>query len=50
MRPNYCVVDLAQNLRNKTAKTVQHLAISCPYYLKEQALIDVCKIQITYYQ
>jgi ATP-dependent RNA helicase DDX21 len=31
MAPNYKTIDLAQNLKNKTSKTVHHLAINCPY-------------------
>lgn len=31
MNKNLRVVDLCQDLKNKTAKTVQHLAISCPF-------------------
>jgi len=31
MNKNLKVIDLCQDLKNKTAKTVQHLAISCPF-------------------
>jgi superfamily II DNA/RNA helicase len=31
-------IDLAQNLANKTAKKVQHLAVSCPFHNRMQAL------------
>jgi len=31
MKQNARLIDLAHDLRNKTAKKVQHLAISCPY-------------------
>ena len=31
MKPSLRIVDLCQNLKNKTAHTVQHLAISCPF-------------------
>jgi superfamily II DNA/RNA helicase len=31
MKQNVRVVDLALDLKNKTAKKVQHLAISCPF-------------------
>ena len=31
MKKNLRVVDLAQDLKNKTAKKVLHLAIDCPY-------------------
>jgi superfamily II DNA/RNA helicase len=31
MKQNCRVVDLAIDLKNKTARTVQHLAINCPF-------------------
>jgi superfamily II DNA/RNA helicase len=31
MNKSLRVIDLCQDLKNKTAKTVQHLAISCPF-------------------
>jgi hypothetical protein len=31
MKKNLRIVDLAQDLKNKTAKEVQHLAIDCPF-------------------
>jgi superfamily II DNA/RNA helicase len=31
LTPNFKTIDLAQNLKNKTSKTVHHLAINCPY-------------------
>ena len=31
MKQNCRVVDLALDLKNKTAKKVQHLAINCPF-------------------
>lgn len=38
---HYRVVDLAQDLKNKTAKEVNHLAIDCPYQNRMAALADV---------
>lgn len=35
------VVDLAVDLKNKTAKEVNHLAIECPYQNRMSALADV---------
>lgn len=32
MKPNLKYVDLAQDLTNKTAKNVKHLAIDCPFH------------------
>jgi len=34
-------IDLAQNLANKTSRTVHHLAINCPYQNRVAALADV---------
>lgn len=31
MSPHFETIDLAQNLKNKTSKTVHHLAINCPW-------------------
>lgn len=31
MKPGFKIIDLAQDLKNKTARSVQHLAIECPY-------------------
>jgi len=41
MKKNLRVVDLAIDLKNKTAKKVQHLAIDCPYQNRMSALADV---------
>jgi ATP-dependent RNA helicase DDX21 len=41
MKKNLRIVDLAQDLKNKTAKEVQHLAIDCPYQNRMAALADV---------
>jgi superfamily II DNA/RNA helicase len=42
MKKNYKTVDLAENLKNKTSKTVNHLAINCPYSNRISALADLC--------
>jgi ATP-dependent RNA helicase DDX21 len=31
MSPSFQMIDLAQNLKNKTSRTVNHLAINCPW-------------------
>jgi len=31
LNPNYRIIDLAENLKNKTASNVNHLAINCSY-------------------
>ena len=41
MAPDFEMVDLAQNLKNKTSKTVNHLAINCPYHNRMSALADI---------
>lgn len=38
MRPNYRVVDLAQDLKNKTAKNVRHLAVQCQWHERMEVL------------
>jgi superfamily II DNA/RNA helicase len=40
MKRGFMVVDLAVDLKNKTAKQVQHLAIECPYQNRMAALAD----------
>lgn len=44
LKPNFELVDLAMNLKNKTAKRVRHIAINCPYYKTEQVILDLGKI------
>lgn len=34
-------LDLVSSLKNKTAKTVEHLAINCPYPNRVSALADI---------
>jgi ATP-dependent RNA helicase DDX21 len=41
MAPDFELVDLAQNLKNKTSKTVNHLSINCPYHNRMSALADI---------
>ena len=41
MKRGFKVVDLAQDLKNKTARQVNHLAIECPYHNRVAALADV---------
>ena len=41
LTPNFKTIDLAQNLKNKTSKTVHHLAINCPYQNRISALADI---------
>jgi ATP-dependent RNA helicase DDX21 len=41
MKKNLRIVDLCQDLKNKTAKEVTHLAIDCPYINRMGALADV---------
>ena len=40
MKPGFKIIDLAQDLKNKTARQVQHLAIECPYQNRLSALAD----------
>ena len=45
LKQDYRIVDLAENLQNKTAKRVQHLAISCHQTNIIGALADLCKLE-----
>lgn len=44
LKRNYRLVDLAKDLKNKTAQTVNHLAINCPYHNRLAVLADLRKI------
>lgn len=41
LSPGYKLIDLVSNLKNKTSKTVSHLAINVPYYNRVAALADI---------
>jgi len=41
LKPGFQVIDLVKDLKNKTSKTVQHLAINCPYQNRLSALADI---------
>lgn len=41
LNPGYKTIDLAQNLKNKTSKTVNHMAINCPYHNRLSVLADI---------
>lgn len=41
LKPGYQLIDLVANLKNKTSKTVAHLAINVPYYNRVAALADI---------
>ena len=41
LKPNYSYVDLVQNLKNKTSRTVAHLAINVPFHNRVSALADI---------
>lgn len=43
LKRSYRIVDLAQNLKNKTSQTVNHLSINCPYHNRLAVLADLCK-------
>jgi hypothetical protein len=44
LKSSYRLVDLVKDLKNKTARTVNHLAINCPYHNRLAVLADLCKI------
>ena len=41
LREDHEVVDLAKDLSNKTAKSVNHLAINCPFFTRTATLADI---------
>jgi len=41
LKPGYGLIDLVSNLKNKTSRTVQHLAINVPYHNRVSALADI---------
>lgn len=41
LSPNYQMLDLVKDLKNKTSRTVAHLAINVPYHNRVQALADI---------
>lgn len=41
LKPGYQTVDLVSNLKNKTSRTVQHLAINVPFHNRVSALADI---------
>ena len=41
LKPGYSSIDLVSNLKNKTSRTVQHLAINVPYHNRVSALADI---------
>ncbi len=41
LTPDYKFIDLVKDLKNKTSKTVQHLAINCPYFNRTATLGDI---------
>uniref|UniRef100_A0A7S3K9M8 RNA helicase n=1 Tax=Euplotes crassus TaxID=5936 RepID=A0A7S3K9M8_EUPCR len=38
---DYKFIDLVKDLKNKTSKTVQHLAINCPFFNRTATLADI---------
>ena len=41
LKPTYHMLDLVANLKNKTSRTVAHLAINVPYHNRVSALADI---------
>lgn len=41
LNPKYHLLDLVANLKNKTSRTVSHLAINVPYHNRVSALADI---------
>jgi len=43
MKPDVATVDLAQDLSQRTARNITHLAIECPFHERLEALSKVRK-------
>ena len=41
LKQGHGTMDLVKDLKNKTSRTVQHLAINCPYHNRINALADI---------
>jgi len=41
LKPAYHMLDLVKDLKNKTSRTVAHLAINVPYHNRVSALADI---------
>jgi superfamily II DNA/RNA helicase len=41
LRPNWQMIDLAKNLKDKTQKNINHISINCPYHNRQQTLADL---------
>jgi ATP-dependent RNA helicase DDX21 len=41
LHPAFTLVDLVKNLTNKTASSVRHLAVFCPYFNRTSILADI---------
>ena len=44
MKPNHQMLDLVKDLKNKTSRTVAHLAINVPYHNRVTALADILAV------
>lgn len=41
LKPNWKMIDLAKDLKGKTQKNINHIAINCPYHNRMQTLADI---------
>ena len=44
LKENWKMIDLAKDLKDKTQKNINHIAINCPYSIKMQTLSDILSI------
>ena len=44
LRPNWQMIDLAQDLKAKTQKNINHISINCPFHNRMQTLADILLI------
>lgn len=48
MKPEITVVDLAQDLSNKTSASIRHLAVECPWYQKNEVVNKLSKFKLIF--
>ena len=44
LKPNWHMIDLAKDLKDKTQKNINHISINCPFHNRMQTLADILLI------
>lgn len=44
LKPNWKMIDLAKDLKDKTQRNINHISINCPYHNRMQTLADILVI------